>query len=185
MKNTWILPGVIIAGWMSVCGSLAAGPVVRHVSLKVTLENGSDYKKIKGSNEKTRTEKCKLHITLDNRDDKPVKDLQVKWTIFGRKVGKDDLVTSAKGTRKVSLHAFKTMEFSSDSASFNGTPKHTVTTTNKKKGRNNGGGRGRNTTHTKTVAASGEHYYGYAVQVYDGNVLLDQAFSLNRLKVGK
>ena len=185
MKNAWILPGVVVAGWLSVCASLAAEPVVRHVSLKVTLQNGSDYKKIKGSNEKTRTEKCKLHIALDNRDDKPVKDLQVKWTIYGRKVGKDDLVTKASGTRKVSLDAFKAAEFSSDSASFNGTPKHTVTTINRNNGRNNAGGRGRNTTQTKTVAASGDQFYGYAVQVYDGNVLLDQAFSQNRLKVGK
>lgn len=184
MKIPWKFPGVVVAGWMAVCGSSTAAPAAHHVSLKVTLDNGSDYKKIKGSSEKTRTEKCKLHIALDNRDDKPIKDLQVKWTIYGRKVGKDDLVTTAKGTRKVSLDALKAMDFSSDSASFNGTPKHSVTTTNKNKGKNSGAGNGKTNTQTKTVAASGDQYYGYAVQVYDGHILLDQEFSQNRLKVG-
>lgn len=183
MKNSWNLPGIVVAGWISLCGLSEAAPVIHHVSLKVTLDNGSDYKKIKGSSEKTRSEKCKLHITLDNRDNNPIKDLQVKWTFFGRKVGKDDLLTMAKGTRKVSVDSLKSIEFTSDSASFSGTPKHAVTTTNKNKGWN-GGESGKAKTETKEVAASGDQYYGYAVQVYDGYLLLDQAFSQNRLKVG-
>lgn len=177
MKNLWNLKAILVTGGVVVCGGASADPVVHHVSLKVTLDNGSDYKKIKGSVDRTRTEKCQLKIALDNRDNVQIKNLSVKWTLYGRTMGKDNLVTVGNGVRKVTVDALTSLDFTSDSVSFNGTPKHAITTTTRNQNTK--------TANTKTteVAATGNAYYGYAVQVYDGQVLLDQAFSQNALKV--
>jgi hypothetical protein len=178
MKQSLGLPGVVVAGWTMFCGSLLAETAVPHVSLKVTLDNGSDYKLIKGSSDKSRSEKCQLHITLDNRDNAPVKSLSVRWAIYGKEEGKDKLVPAGKGNKNVALDALKSVEFTSAQISFNGTPKHGETTTTKAKGTTKA------KTQTKEVGATGNEYYGYAVQVYDEGILLDQAYSQNSLKVG-
>lgn len=178
MINPWALRGVTLAAGIVLCGSLAAADAQHHVSLKVTLDNGSDYKKIKGSGEKSRSEKCLLHITVDNRDNVPVKNLSVRWTIYGKAVGKDKLMPAGQATKYVTVPALKTVQFNSTPVSFNGTPKHGETTTSKSKGASHA------KTQTTEFAATGTEYYGYAVQIYDGGVLIDQAYSQNRLRDG-
>ncbi len=179
MRTPTLVKG-IVAGMMF-CSSALAAPVLPHVSLRVTLDNGSDYKKIQGSSEKTREEKIQLNINLDNRDNLQNKDLRVEWTIYSHPVGKVNLIQAGHGTKKVSLAALKSLDFKSDKITVTGTPKHAVLSQNKNKNHNSGG-HNQNQTTSKEVAASGNQYYGYAVQLYLGGVLLDQAYSQSSLK---
>ncbi len=178
MRVSTLVKG-IVAGMMY-CNSALATPVLPHVLLKVTLDNGSDYKKIQGSSGKSREEKIQLSIDLDNRDNLQVKDLRVEWTIYSHPLGNVKLDKAGHGSKMLTLEPLKSEEFKSDKITITGTPKHGIVSQDKN--RNNNNGNNQNNIITTPVAATGSQYYGYAVQLYSGSTLLDQAYSQSTLK---
>ncbi len=183
MNRQILVKGLAAAGWMMFAAPLHAAPVLPHVSLKVTLDNGSDYKKIQGSSGKSREEKIQLNITLDNRDNVQIKDLTVEWAIYSHPLGKVKLDKAGHGTKKLTIAPLKSEDIKSDKITITGTPKHGVVSQDKNRNNNNANnGNNQNNIITKSVAATGSQYYGYAVQLYSGGTLLDQAYSQSNLK---
>jgi len=162
--------------WSVLCGPLLAQPVLPHVTAKVTVEDSNDYKDIAGSNERSKVQRRQLSVALDNRDADGVKDVQVKWTIYAHKLDGNLLVTVKQGTIKAKLEPLKILTVESDKVVIRGTPKHTVTT--------RGTVRGKIVLNTKHHEATGEDYYGYAVEVFVGSVLVAEIYSQPSLKHG-
>jgi len=177
MKNkvnwTW---GAALA-WSMLCGSVLAEPVARHITAKVEVENTTDYKNIAGSTARSKEQTRQLNVTLDNRDKQAANDVVVKWAIYAHKMETNKLVTVKEGTVKAKIEALSTTSVKGEKVIIKGTPKHTVVT------RKTTNGKAQNSS--KNEAATGEEYYGYAVAVYAGGVLLDETSSHPSLKIEK
>lgn len=141
------------------------------------MDASNDYKKIAGSSERTKHQVRQLSVTLDNRDKEVIKNVHVKWTLFGHKMPDNTLVTLKQGSVKTAVDALKTSTVKCEKVVISGTPKYTVTT---KKAV-----RGTVQVDTKHHPASGEDYYGYAVRVYAGSILIDEFYSHPSLKQEK
>ena len=163
--------------WGVLCGPLLAEPVGKHITMKIDMEDSTDYKNIAGSTARSKEQHRQLNVTLDNRDKEPAADVSVKWAIYSRKMDSHKLVTVKQGTTKARIEALSTTSVKSDKVTIKGTPRHTVVTRKSVKGKvqNN----------SKTEPATGEEYYGYAVAVYAGTVLIDEVFSQPSLKLTK
>ncbi len=162
--------------WCVVCGPLLAGPVLPHVTAKVAVEDSNDYKDLPGTSEKSKVQRRQLHVTLDNRDKEGAKDVLVKWTIYAHKMDNKKLVVAKQGSVKAKLEPLKTLTVESDKVVIRGTPEHTETIRRRV--------RDRIQTSSKHHEASGEEYYGYAVEVFVGAVLVDEIYSQPSLKHG-
>lgn len=170
---TWVA-GLV---WGGLSGPLLAEPVSHHITVKVSMENASDFKKITGSSKKSKQQTRQLSVTLDNRDKGQAKDVSVKWAIYARKMQDHQLVTVKQGTVKTQLEALEAKAVKSDRVIIKGTPKYSVTTRKTV--------RGKVQANTKHFPASGEEYYGYSVEVYAGSTLIDEEFSQPSLQRGK
>lgn len=136
----------------------------------VNLESKADYK-----GTATKTQSRTLNINLENYGKDAVSDVKVKWWIFGHDMKKHtELVIMKEGEEKVVVPANGKSEVSSPEVSVTGTREHKVAS------RKGGGKRGR--TSTKTVPASGQEYYGYAVEVYVGDDLITSEYSKPSIK---
>ncbi len=163
-----------------VCGVLvAAEPAVsRHISVKVTTDNSTDYKEIGGSSQRSKTQKRQLEITLDNRDAEPANDILVEWAIYGRQLTNGKVVKVKEGKESPRVPAMGKMTVKSEQVTIQGTPKHTVTTN-----RGNRGNRGgHNSISSKSVAATGQEYLGYVVRVRAGSTMIEEVCSHPSLK---
>jgi CCR4-NOT transcriptional regulation complex NOT5 subunit len=158
-------------------GPVLAEPVSHHISMKVSLDSASDFKNIAGSSDKSKRQTRQLSVTLDNRDKEQVKDVSVKWAIYARKMQDHKLVTVKQGTVKTQIGALEATTVKSDQVTIKGTPKHSVTTRKTV--------RGKVQASTKHIPATGEEYYGYAVEVYAGATLIDEVYSQPSLRRGK
>ena len=163
--------------WGGLCGPLLAEPVSHHITVKVSMENTSDFRKIAGSSEKSKQQTRQLSVTLDNRDKEQVKDLSVKWAIYAHKMQNHQLVTVKQGTVKTKIEALEAKTVKSDRVTIKGTPKHSVTSRKTV--------RGKVQANTKHFPATGEEYYGYSVEVYAGSTLIDEVYSQPSLQRGK
>ena len=163
--------------WSVLCGPALAEPVVRHVTASVEVENSTNYKNIAGSTARAKEQTRQLSVTLDNRDPQAVTDVSVKWAIFAHKMDTNQLVTVKAGTVKAKIGALATATVKSDKLVIKGTPKHTVVTRKTV--------RGKAQNSSKSEPAVGEEYYGYAVAVYAGTVLIQEFSSQPSLKITK
>jgi hypothetical protein len=134
---------------------LAADAASPSVDLDVKIEGKADYK---GSS--TKTQSRTLNIKIANWGKAAVTDLKVKWWIFGHNMKDHKLIVIKEGESKTDVPAMGETKVTSPEVKVTGTRKHKVSS---RKGR----GR-RSRTSTKTVPASGQEYYGYAVEVYSG-----------------
>ncbi|MCX6880130.1 MAG: hypothetical protein NTW21_40955 [Verrucomicrobia bacterium] len=170
---TWVAALV----WSGLSGPLLAEPVARHITVKVTVDNASDFKDIAGSTARSKQQTRQLSVLLDNRDQEAANDVAVKWAIYARKMTDHKLVTVKQGNLKTKIGPLETATVKSDKVTIKGTPKHAVTTRKKVNGKNQ--------SSTKNNPASGEEYYGYSVAVYVGSVLIDEIYSQPSLKPDK
>ena len=164
---------VLVGGFFG--GPLWAEPAQHHISMKVTADASVDTKKISGSSVRSRVQNRQLTIALDNRDKEVVDGVSVKWTIYARTMDGGHLVTVKEGTEKPKLAALQTTTVKTPVVTFKGTPQHAVTT-------QKNSGKGKTQATSKREPATGEEYYGYAVQVYEGSTLLDEEYSQPSLK---
>lgn len=171
----WVWGAALV--WGVLGGAAVAEPVLRHITMKVEVEDSTDYKNIAGSNSKSKQQDRQLSVTLDNRDKERATDVSVKWAIYAHKMASHKLVTVKQGTVKTKIEALSKTTVKSDKVTIKGTPKHSVVTRRAV--------RGKVQSNTRNEPASGEEYYGYAVAVYAGSVLIDEVFSQPSLKLTK
>lgn len=148
---------------------LAADGAAPNVRVDVKISNKADFKDIKGSSSKTKTQSRILTTTLSNFNKDAVPDVQVKWWIFGHNMKDHGLIILKQGESKVAVPAVSKIEVASPEVTVTGTREHKVSTRS---------GRGkRSRISTKEVPASGQEYYGYAVEVYSGNTRIAAEYS--------
>jgi hypothetical protein len=117
-----------------------------------------------------------LDIALSNQSRENLTNLKVKWIFFGFDLKDDEVVVSDAGTLKCSLPPNGTANLSSKAVEFDYTRKHA-----EKVGVNPN--RLKPTqAKAKSVAASGTRYAGWAVQVYQVDGVIGEAFSRPDLK---
>ncbi len=177
MKKQSISPWVAAVIWSGLCGPLLAAPVLRHITAKVEVDSSSNYRKISGSNEKSKEQSRKLSITLDNRDKEVVKDVSVKWILYARTMTDHKVVPMGKGTEKTNIPSLGTTQVESKKVTMKGNSKYTVTTVDRDRNNN-----ARPRVTSKKHPAAGEEYYGYSVEVYVDGVLIDEIHSMPSLK---
>lgn len=148
---------------------LAADGAAPSVNVDVKIEGKADYKDIKGSSSRTKTQSRILTTTLSNFGTDTVPDVRVKWWVFGHNMKDHNLIILKQGESKVSVPAKGRIEVASPDVNVTGIREHKVTT------RSGHGKRSR--TSTKEVPASGQEYYGYAVEVYSGNTRIAAEYS--------
>lgn len=144
--------------------TLAAVGASPSVSVDVKIDSKADYK---GSS--TKTQSRTLNIKIANYGKEAVPDVNVKWWIFGHNMKGHDLIIIKQGESKVVVPANGKIDVASPEVKVTGTREHKVTS-RKGRGRSSRGS-------TKTVPASGQEYYGYAVEVYSGNTELSAEYS--------
>jgi hypothetical protein len=138
------------------------------VNLDVKIEGKADYK---GSETKTQTRT--LNIKIENYSKEAVPDVKVKWWIFGHNMKDHAPIILKNGESNVVMPANGKSEVATPSISVTGTREHKVSS-------RKGGRRGKITT--KTVPASGQEYYGFAVEVYSGNTQIASEYSKPSIK---
>jgi hypothetical protein len=119
-----------------------------------------------------------LEITVGNHSHENLTNLKVKWTFFGFDLKDDEVVVAEAGTLKCSLPPNGDTTLSSKPVEFNFTRAHAQKTAGKpgKSGAANQAGK------AKQVPASGARYAGWAVQVYQADGVVGEAFSRPDLK---
>lgn len=172
-SRAWV--GAAVMGML--CGPVLAEAAGHHITAKVEMENSNDFKGIAGSNAKTKVQHRQIKVTLDNRDKERVTDVSVKWAIYARKMDSNKIVPAKQGTAKAVIESLSTATVQGDKVTITGTPKHIVTTRKTV--------RGKVQNSNRSVAASGEEYYGYSVAVYAGSELIDEVYSQPSLKPTK
>ena len=161
------------------CGPLLADPVP-HITVKVTVDSSTDYKKITNSNERSRKQTRQLNVSLGNNDKDLPANLTVKWAIYSHTLKDHKLTTSGHGTEIAKVEPFKTVTVNSAKVTIEGTPEHSVITT-----KNSGRGKGNAQVNAKRNPATGAEYYGYAVAVYAGSTLVEEIASQPSIKLDK
>ena len=134
------------------------------VKVDVEIEGKADYK---GSWTKTQSRVLNIAISTSGKDAVP--DVKVKWWIFGHNMKDHHLIILKEGESKVVVPATGEIKVASPKVEVTGTREHKISS-------RKGGGR-RAGTSVKKVPASGQEYYGHAVEVYSGNALIDAYYS--------
>lgn len=114
-------------------------------------------------NKSTKVSKRILKIQIENRDQAPIKDLDVHWMMIARDVNSRKLSIAAQGHSKVSLDRVERREIESRTASF--TEKEGVV-------KRTGKGKNKRTT---AGPDTGTRYGGYLVQVRHQGKMVAQA----------
>jgi len=146
----------------------AASPFL---TVDIKIKGKADYK---GASTKTQIRTLNVEIGNYNKDAVP--DVKVKWWIFGHNMKEHKLIVIKEGESKVVVPAKSDSVFTSPEVKVTGTREHKVSS--RKRGR--GGRRGR--ISTKTIPASGQEYYGYAVEVYSGNIQIAADYTKPSIK---
>lgn len=134
------------------------------LNMKVDAEGKAD---ITGKDAKTQTRTLK--IALSNTGKEVITGATIKWMVFGHNMKDHHLVQVKSGEIRKDLPAGITVEVSSERLKISGVREHSV------RSRSGSGRRARTTF--KKVPASGQEYYGYAVQVFDREKLLAETYS--------
>ena len=139
------------------------------LGVSVEVEGKAAYRDVKGSSTRTKTQTRKLQIEVSTLAKEDIPGTKVKWTIFGHTLKNHHLVKLKNGENTVTVPGFKKVNISSAELKVTGTREHTVTVRKRS--------RGKTITTLKRVAALGEEYYGYAVEVYLGGKLVTAKYS--------
>ncbi len=160
MKRIYI---TIIACLLTSSG-FSAAPEARNFGLKVDAEGNATY------NHDSVTQIRKLRIDLSLAGKEPASNLVVKWTIYAHTRKDHKQVVIDSGEIKAGLEGGKSVSLTTPQVAIKGVREHSVTS-----------GRGRS-RRSKKVPASGNEYYGYAVEVSQGSTLVAEAYSKPSLK---
>ena len=134
------------------------------LKVDVKIEGKADNK---GSS--TKTQSRILNIAISNYGDDTVPDVKVNWWIFGHDMKDHKPIILKEGESKVVVPAKGEVKVVSPEVKVTGTREHKVSS-------RKGSGRSSRAT-AKMIPASGQEYYGHAVEVYSGNTLIDAYYS--------
>lgn len=155
---------------LALCLPLALAGASPSLNIDLKLESTADHK---GAS--TKTQSRKLTVEIANYANEDVPNLKVKWWIYGHDMkDHNKLVIIEEGESKVAVPARKTVEVVSPEVKITDTREHKVSS---RKGRGK-----KSRSSTKTVPASGQEYYGYAVEVYSGDTRIEAEYSKPSIK---
>lgn len=146
------------------------------VMVSVEVDGRTSYKNVKGSSTRTKTQSRTLGIEVSTLAKEEISGVKVKWKVFSHSLKDRSLVELDGGESTVKIPAFGKKEITSKEVKVTGTREHIVNTQSRRGGQGGGGG-GRARVQSKKVAASGEDYHGYAVEVYVGGELVATKYS--------
>ncbi len=176
MKNILLrslLPGLAAAAFAFAPTAQAIDKV--SIEVQVHSENvapATEAKPAKGP-KLEHDESKTLEIKVTNTMREELKDLKVKWTLFGDDLKDNSTAITESGDESASLAPNTSQTVKSKTATYKGERAHSETS--------GGGGKGKKAT-AKRVPASGTRYAGWAVQVMQGNTLVGEAYSRPELK---
>jgi len=150
-------------------GPLSATPAPSGLNLDVRSEGKADFKR--DSKKQTRH----LAIVITNNSKVAASGLKLKWILFGHTMKDRKLVTLKSGELSLSVDAGKSVTTSTPDVTISGEREHSEPVVNNQ-GVNRNNARGRQVTF-KTIPASGEQYYGFAVTVYQGASIVAESSS--------
>lgn len=141
----------------------AIGETNHAVRLETKIEGKATYDRGK-SESKTQTRK--IEVTITNTSQNALNGAVVKWAIYGHEMKDHQLQVIKSGEEKTTILANDDKVVETPEITITGNREYKVTS----KSRSRSGGRGR--PKTTAVPASGEDYYGYAVEVFaDGHLV--------------
>lgn len=136
-------------------------------------ENVDRESKAKNSGSQTVT----LDITINGKTKDPEKRV-IKWTAYGKDQKTGSVVTMESGEVPVNLASGSTQKTTTKKITTSYKEKHTQSSSS-------GGGRGKSRRVKYTeVPGSGVKYYGYGVQVMEGDVVVGEKFDPKSLETG-
>lgn len=135
------------------------------IQVDAKAKGSSDY----GKNG-ARTQERKLEIKLSKAASSKIESASIKWIIYGRNMKNRQLVEIESGEM--------TQDMKDSLAQIVETPTVKMQGQRETKVSSRARGRGRgNRIQVKTIPASGNQYYGFAVMVYDGGKLVASKYS--------
>lgn len=153
----------------------AIGAPITSVRLETKIEGKASY--AQGKSE-SKTQIRKIVTEISNTSDKAMDHTVMKWAIYGHDMKSEKLKVIKEGEEKTSIPANDSEVVETAEVKMSGNREYKVTSRSRGNSHgNSGGGRGKSRTKTTTVPASGEDYYGYAVEVFVGGELVASYYS--------
>ena len=151
------------------------------VRVEVRTDSKSDNKAIANSNASTKTQHTALQILLGGKPKSPETRV-VKWYIFGKDEGSNNVKQLESGEDPLALNGSGEQELTTKTATNTYTPDHVVTDRNNNNNNNRNNNNNNNRPNSQKVKGSGTKYVGYVVFVKDGNTVLGKASSGQELE---
>ncbi len=148
------------------------------VRLDVRVNGGDSHSRIQGSSAVKHDQKEELEITVSSVSKNLPAGLQLKWFMFGRDLKSNQVNVLRSAEAKVELGQRGSQVIQSAKIEAKSTPEHSVVSRGRGRGGRGGGSRGS----VKKVAASGDKYIGYGVQVFNGGKVVSETFYPPSLK---
>jgi len=165
-KRASLLTILAFMGFLSFSPA-AVAQVVPGLGLQVESKGKTEYGAAR-SEAKTQTRTVLASVSNTGKSD--LQSVEVRWAIYGKKMNGNDLVEISSGAETKNVPAGSSVVFESREVSISGAREHAVAS---------GGGRRKR---FKDVPASGERYYGYAVEVYIGGKMVISRYDQPSIK---
>jgi hypothetical protein len=146
----------------------AIGETNHSVRMEAKIEGKATYDR--GRSE-SKTQTRKIEVTLTNTSQNALDGAVVKWVIYGHEMKDHQLKIIKSGEEKTSIPANDRIVVETAETKVTGNREYKVTS--KSGGRTGGKSRSK----TTVVPASGEDYYGYAVEVFADGQLVASYYS--------
>lgn len=119
----------------------------------------------------SKTQTRKIEVTVTNTSDKAMDGTVVKWVIYGHEMKNNQLKVIKEGEVKTGVSANDSKVVETAEVKITGNREYKVTS------RSGGRSGGKSRSKTTNVPASGEDYYGYAVEVFTDGKLVASYYS--------
>ena len=146
----------------------AMGETNHSLRMEAKIEGKATYDRGK-SESKTQTRK--IEVTLTNTSAKAMESTVVKWAIYGHDMKSKQLKIIKSGEEKTSVPGNDSKVVETAETKVTGNREYKVTS------KSGGRSSGRSRSKTAVVPASGEDYYGYAVEVFADGQLVASYYS--------
>lgn len=166
---------LVLLGCLGLLGAqLAEAHATKGEVMVLVKENVDRESKAKNSGSQTVT----LDITINGKPEDPEKRT-IKWTAYGKDQKTGSVVTMDSGELPVNLAAGSTQKTTTKKLTTSYKEEHTQSSSS-------GGGRGRSrrVKYTK-IPGEGVKYYGYGVQVMEGETVVGEKFDPKKLEEEK
>ena len=178
MKTRTLQSILLAAAFAFTGGHASASFHSSPVRLDVSVHGGDSHARIQGSSAVKHDQKEELEINVSSVSKNLPSGLQLKWFMFGRDLKSNRVGVLRSGEAKVELGGRGSQVINSAKIEAKSTPEHSVVSRGRGRGGRTGGSRGS----VKKVAATGDKYIGYGVQVLNGSKVVAETFYPPSLK---